>query len=148
MGLPTFEASDLEHVSFVEFLVLFYGNLMNHIHVFVVWGWVCQGGKSTRVVNSVLALKSYSTWKQAGGTGVWKYVGTAKSPTSRKNVVTKNNSEPSTTSLTKTSSPADSFSLESSSSDDPSNEAVSELFVLLFVYFLLCCCCCLLLQSI
>ncbi|KAG7022401.1 Kinesin-like protein KIN-14G, partial [Cucurbita argyrosperma subsp. argyrosperma] len=96
MGLPTFEASDLEH-----------------------------GGKSTRVVNSVLALKSYSTWKQAGGTGVWKYVGTAKSPTSKKNVVTKNNSEPSTTSLTKTSSPADSFSLESSSSDDPSNEAES-----------------------
>ncbi|KAH9730627.1 kinesin-like protein KIN-14I [Citrus sinensis] len=40
MGLPTFEASDLE-----------------------------QGGKSARVVNCVLALKSYGEWKQTGGNG-------------------------------------------------------------------------------
>nr|QWT43333.1 kinesin-like protein KIN14D [Citrullus lanatus] len=95
MGLPTFEASDLE-----------------------------QGGKSTRIVNSVLALKSYSTWKQGGGNGVWKFSGTAKSPTSRKNVVLKN-SEPFMNSFTKTSSTGDSFSLESSSSGDNSNEAES-----------------------
>ncbi|KAK7409738.1 hypothetical protein VNO78_00007 [Psophocarpus tetragonolobus] len=40
IGIPTFEASDLE-----------------------------QGGKSARIVNSVLALKSYSEWKQTGGNG-------------------------------------------------------------------------------
>ncbi|XP_019158557.1 PREDICTED: kinesin-like protein KIN-14I [Ipomoea nil] len=43
MGLPTFEASDL-----------------------------AQGGKASRVVNCVLALKSYCEWKQAGGNGSWK----------------------------------------------------------------------------
>ncbi|KAL8553894.1 hypothetical protein ACS0TY_002239 [Phlomoides rotata] len=44
MGIPTFEVSDLE-----------------------------QGGKSFRVVNSILALKSYYKWKQSGGNGVWKF---------------------------------------------------------------------------
>ncbi|KAF2325128.1 hypothetical protein GH714_022927 [Hevea brasiliensis] len=50
IGFPTFEASDLE-----------------------------QGGKSARVVNSVLALKSYSEWKQTGGNGVWKFGGNSTS---------------------------------------------------------------------
>ncbi|EER94990.2 hypothetical protein BDA96_01G424900 [Sorghum bicolor] len=50
IGLPCFEASDLE-----------------------------QGGKSARVVNCVLALKSYGDWKQCGGTGPWKYGGNLKS---------------------------------------------------------------------
>ncbi|KAF2288306.1 hypothetical protein GH714_005900 [Hevea brasiliensis] len=49
MGLPNFEASDLG-----------------------------QGGKSARVVNCVLALKSYSEWKQSGGIGTWKYGGSLK----------------------------------------------------------------------
>ncbi|KAJ6380351.1 hypothetical protein OIU76_016921 [Salix suchowensis] len=49
MGIPTFEASDLE-----------------------------QGGKSARVVNCILALKSYSDWKQSGGIGTWKYGGNLK----------------------------------------------------------------------
>ncbi|XWS64476.1 hypothetical protein CRYUN_Cryun05aG0007200 [Craigia yunnanensis] len=49
MGIPTFEASDLE-----------------------------QGGKSSRVVNCVLALKSYSEWKQSGGIGSWKYSANSK----------------------------------------------------------------------
>ncbi|MBA0873316.1 hypothetical protein Goshw_000764 [Gossypium schwendimanii] len=49
MGLPTFETSDLE-----------------------------QGGKSSRVVNCVLALKSYSEWKQSGGIGTWKYSANSK----------------------------------------------------------------------
>ncbi|KAI4301733.1 hypothetical protein L6164_034980 [Bauhinia variegata] len=44
MGLPTFEASDLE-----------------------------QGGKSSRIVNCVLALKCYSEWKSGGKNGSWKY---------------------------------------------------------------------------
>ncbi|XVF05987.1 hypothetical protein REPUB_Repub06bG0009200 [Reevesia pubescens] len=49
MGIPTFEASDLE-----------------------------QGGKSSRIVNCVLALKSYSEWKQSGGIGSWKYSANSK----------------------------------------------------------------------
>ncbi|KAB5529177.1 hypothetical protein DKX38_019258 [Salix brachista] len=53
MGIPTFEASDLE-----------------------------QGGKSARVVNCILALKSYSDWKQSGGIGTWKYGGNLKLSTS------------------------------------------------------------------
>ncbi|GMH20456.1 hypothetical protein Nepgr_022297 [Nepenthes gracilis] len=61
IGLPTFEASDLE-----------------------------QGGISSRVVNSVLALKSYHEWKQAGGNGVWKFGGNVKPNTSVKQFVRKN----------------------------------------------------------
>ncbi|KAI4349700.1 hypothetical protein L6164_010262 [Bauhinia variegata] len=74
IGIPTFEASDLE-----------------------------QGGKSARIVNSVLALKSYSEWKQTGATGVWKFGGTLKPATSGKCFVRKN-SEPFTNSLSRTSS--------------------------------------------
>ncbi|XP_076958931.1 kinesin-like protein KIN-14I [Bidens hawaiensis] len=61
MGLPTFEASDLE-----------------------------QGGKSSRVVNCILALKSYHDWKQTGGNGVWKFGGNLKPVTSGKNFIRKN----------------------------------------------------------
>uniref|UniRef100_A0A0D9VT36 Kinesin motor domain-containing protein n=1 Tax=Leersia perrieri TaxID=77586 RepID=A0A0D9VT36_9ORYZ len=64
IGLPCFEASDLE-----------------------------QGGKSARVVNCVLALKSYGDWKQCGGTGPWKYGGNLKPSSSGKSFVRKN-SEP------------------------------------------------------
>ncbi|KAD3338160.1 hypothetical protein E3N88_33681 [Mikania micrantha] len=71
MGLPTFEASDLE-----------------------------QGGKSSRIVNCVLALKSYNEWKQAGGHGTWKFGGTVKPATPNKNIARKN-SDPFTNSLSK-----------------------------------------------
>ncbi|KAJ4850345.1 Kinesin-like protein KIN-14I, partial [Turnera subulata] len=73
MGIPTFEASDLE-----------------------------QGGKSARIVNSVLALKSYGEWKQAGGNGVWKFGGNVKpsAVVSAKTFVRKN-SEPFTNSLSR-----------------------------------------------
>ncbi|KAK6120168.1 hypothetical protein DH2020_046074 [Rehmannia glutinosa] len=75
MGMPTFEASDLE-----------------------------QGGKSSRVVNCVLALKSYHEWKQTGGNGVWKFGGNVKtSSTSGKQFVRKN-SEPFTSSLSRSTS--------------------------------------------
>ncbi|KAK7269648.1 hypothetical protein RIF29_22382 [Crotalaria pallida] len=74
ISIPTFEASDLE-----------------------------QGGKSARVVNSVLALKSFSEWKQTGANGVWKFGGTIKPTTSTKSFVRKN-SEPFTNSLSRTSS--------------------------------------------
>ncbi|XP_041020944.1 kinesin-like protein KIN-14I isoform X1 [Juglans microcarpa x Juglans regia] len=71
MGIPTFEASDLE-----------------------------QGGKSARVVNCVLALQSYSEWKQTGGNGVWKFGGSVKPTVSAKSFVRKN-SEPFTNSLSR-----------------------------------------------
>ncbi|XVF22154.1 hypothetical protein REPUB_Repub12eG0149200 [Reevesia pubescens] len=76
MGLPTFEASDLE-----------------------------QGGKSARVVNCVLALKSYNEWKLTGGNGVWKFSGNIKPATTTlgKSFLRKN-SEPFTNSLQWTSS--------------------------------------------
>ncbi|XP_073303972.1 kinesin-like protein KIN-14I [Primulina huaijiensis] len=71
MGMPTFEASDLE-----------------------------QGGKSSRIVNCVLALKSYSEWKLTGGNGVWKFGGNVKPTASGKQLVRKN-SEPFTSSLSR-----------------------------------------------
>ncbi|KAK7259270.1 hypothetical protein RIF29_24872 [Crotalaria pallida] len=74
IGLPIFEASDLE-----------------------------QGGKSSRIVNCVLALKSYSEWKQSGVHGVWKFGGNLKPTISTKSIVRKN-SEPFTNSLSRTSS--------------------------------------------
>ncbi|KAG6429198.1 hypothetical protein SASPL_107243 [Salvia splendens] len=74
MGMPTFEASDLE-----------------------------QGGKSSRVVNCVLALKSYSEWKQTGGNGVWKFGGNLRTSTSGKQFARKN-SEPFTGSISRSSS--------------------------------------------
>lgn len=71
MGLPTFEASDLE-----------------------------QGGKSSRIVNCILALKSYSERKQTGGNGAWKFGGNLKPITSGKNFMRKN-SEPFKNSLSR-----------------------------------------------
>ncbi|XP_042515804.1 kinesin-like protein KIN-14I isoform X2 [Macadamia integrifolia] len=72
IGLPTFEASDLE-----------------------------QGGKSSRIVNCVLELKSYSDSKQFGGK--WKFGGSIKSASSGKYVVRKN-SELFTNSLSRSQS--------------------------------------------
>ncbi|KAL3625998.1 Kinesin-like protein KIN-14I [Castilleja foliolosa] len=74
MGMPTFENSDLE-----------------------------QGGKSSRVVNCVLALKSYSEWKQTGGNGVWKFGGNIKTNTNGKQFVRKI-SEPFASSLSRSTS--------------------------------------------
>ncbi|KAL5565949.1 hypothetical protein UlMin_029113, partial [Ulmus minor] len=95
MGIPTFEASDLE-----------------------------QGGKSARIVNCVLALKSYSEWKQGGGIGSWKYGGTSKPPTSGKPFMRKN-SEPFINSISRTTSwgekSLESLSSNQSSCSDPSH---------------------------
>ncbi|CAL0311125.1 unnamed protein product [Lupinus luteus] len=91
IGIPTFEASDLE-----------------------------QGGKSSRIVNCVLALKSYSEWKQTGGNGVWKFGGTLKPAISTKSFVRKN-SEPFTNSLSRTSS-TNEKSLTALNSDIESNK--------------------------
>ncbi|XP_020231761.1 kinesin-like protein KIN-14I [Cajanus cajan] len=91
IGIPTFEASDLE-----------------------------QGGKSSRIVNCVLALKSYSEWKMSGSNGVWKFGGNLKPTVSAKSFVRKN-SEPFTNSLSRTSSLNDK-SLNALNSDIESNK--------------------------
>ncbi|XP_057427423.1 kinesin-like protein KIN-14I [Lotus japonicus] len=91
IGIPTFEASDLE-----------------------------QGGKSAWVVNSVMALKSYSEWKQTGADGVWKFGGTIKPTISSKSFVRKN-SEPFTNSLSRNSSCSEK-SLTAFTSDVESNK--------------------------
>ncbi|KAL3636954.1 hypothetical protein CASFOL_019253 [Castilleja foliolosa] len=65
MGIPTFEASDLE-----------------------------QGGKSSRIVHCILALKSYNKWKQCGGNGLWKFSGNSNKPVSGgKQAVVRKNSD-------------------------------------------------------
>lgn len=122
MGVPAFEASDLE-----------------------------QGGKSARVVNTVLALKSYGEWKQGGGYGVWKFGGNVKPTTtmsSTKSFVRKN-SEPFTNSLSRTSS-LNEKSLSCSSSSNVSNVglfqsgvvglSVSSLVILTFFFLSIICC--------
>ncbi|KAK4402155.1 Kinesin-like protein KIN-14G [Sesamum angolense] len=43
-----------------------------------------------RIVNCVLALKSYNDWKDGGGRGVWKFSGTSKPPSIAKQFVRKN----------------------------------------------------------
>ncbi|KFK37523.1 hypothetical protein AALP_AA4G268200 [Arabis alpina] len=75
MGFPTFEASDLE-----------------------------QGGKACRIVNCVLAIKSYDEWKQSGGNGVWKFGGSIKPPSLGKSLFVRKNSEPFMNCLSRTSS--------------------------------------------
>ncbi|KAM3735712.1 hypothetical protein ACB098_10G107600 [Castanea mollissima] len=101
LGIPTFEASDLE-----------------------------QGGKSARVVNCVLAVKSYSEWKQTGGNGVWKFGGNVKPMVSAKSFVRKN-SEPFTNSLSRNSSMGEKslnvLSSEIDSNKMPTNGSLSML---------------------
>ncbi|XP_075642220.1 kinesin-like protein KIN-14I isoform X2 [Castanea sativa] len=101
LGIPTFEASDLE-----------------------------QGGKSARVVNCVLAVKSYSEWKQTGGSGVWKFGGNVKPMVSAKSFVRKN-SEPFTNSLSRNSSMGEKslnvLSSEIDSNKMPTNGSLSML---------------------
>ncbi|CAI0469884.1 unnamed protein product [Linum tenue] len=100
MGIPTFEASDLE-----------------------------QGGKSARVVNSVLALKSYSEWKQAGGNGVWKFGGNVKPTAPAKSFVRKN-SEPFTNSLSRNMSAYEKHLNTLSADVDPSKMVTGSLSML------------------
>ncbi|KAJ0980613.1 hypothetical protein J5N97_008868 [Dioscorea zingiberensis] len=88
LGIPTFEASDLE-----------------------------QGGKSSRVVHCVLALKSYNQWKQMGGNGLWKYGGNLK-PAGGKYFMRKN-SEAFMNSLSRTQSVNDKFQELNSNGDFP-----------------------------
>ncbi|KAH6819054.1 kinesin 4 [Perilla frutescens var. frutescens] len=89
MGIPVFEASDLE-----------------------------QGGKSSRIVNCVLALKSYYEWKEGGGKGVWKFSGTSRPQSTARQFVRKN-SDLFVNSLSRSSSSLDK-SFESSLIDQNS----------------------------
>ncbi|KAL6968571.1 hypothetical protein U1Q18_034373 [Sarracenia purpurea var. burkii] len=97
MGLPTFDASDLQ-----------------------------QGGKSARVVNCVLALKSYSDWKQTGGNGVWKFGGNLKPSTAGKHFVRKN-SDPFTSFLSRNLSASEKSFNATSLDLDHNNKSSSSL---------------------
>lgn len=90
-----------------------------------------QGGMSARVVNCVLALKSYNDWKQGGGSGSWKFGANTKPPTFGKPFMRKN-SEPFMNSFLRTLSwgekSLDSFSSNQSFNGDLGhdlNETVS-----------------------
>ncbi|KAL0348062.1 UNVERIFIED_CONTAM: Kinesin-like protein KIN-14I [Sesamum angustifolium] len=91
MGIPTFEVSDLE-----------------------------QGGKSSRIVNCILALRSYHEWKQCGGNGLWKFSGSTKGPSAGKQMDRKN-SDPLVNSISRTSTGEnlDSLSSGENSCGDP-----------------------------
>ncbi|XP_042501652.1 kinesin-like protein KIN-14I [Macadamia integrifolia] len=96
MRLPTFEASDLE-----------------------------QGGKSSRIVNCVLALKSYSDSKQCGGNRMWKFGGNLK-PTSSGKFVVRKNSELFTNSLSRNQSMSEK-SVDGSFPEPSLNSDLSEM---------------------
>lgn len=95
-----------------------------------------QGGKSARIVNCVLALKSYYNWKQGGGNGSWKYGGTCKPPVSGKQFA-RRNSEPFVNSFSRSSSISDrsldGFSNEQFLNSDLGNDP-SEMVSLLPYY--------------
>lgn len=92
-----------------------------------------QGGKSARVVNTVLALKSYSEGKQTGGNGISKFGANIKPTTSAARPFVRKNSEPFTNSLSRTSSMNDK-SLSAPSSDLNSNKMVGKLTILTLYY--------------
>ncbi|XP_060219302.1 kinesin-like protein KIN-14I [Lycium barbarum] len=106
MGLPSFEASDLE-----------------------------KGGKSSRIINCVLALKSYTEWKQGGGSGSWKYSGNSK-PSSAGKQFFRRNSEPFMNSISRTSSISDK-SLDSSDVGQDAREMVNPSSLHMLVHELL-----------
>ncbi|ESQ32212.1 hypothetical protein EUTSA_v10003600mg [Eutrema salsugineum] len=75
MGLPSFEASDME-----------------------------KGGKSVRIVNCILALKSYSDWKLKGGIGPWRYGVNMKNNFGSRKPFVRKNPEPFMSSISRTHS--------------------------------------------
>ncbi|CAN6877063.1 unnamed protein product [Brassica oleracea] len=73
LGLPSFEASDME-----------------------------KGGKSIRIVNCILALKSYSEWKLKGGTGPFRYGSNMKNNFGSRKPFLRKSSEPFMSSMSRT----------------------------------------------
>ncbi|CAN7025158.1 unnamed protein product [Brassica rapa subsp. trilocularis] len=78
LGLPSFEASDME-----------------------------KGGKSIRIVNCILALKSYSEWKLKGGTGPFRYGSNMKNNFGSRKPFLRKSSEPFMSSMSRTHPSAD-----------------------------------------
>ncbi|KAL0738688.1 hypothetical protein Bca4012_014898 [Brassica carinata] len=72
LGLPSFEASDME-----------------------------KGGKSIRIVNCILALKSYSEWKLKGGTGPFRYGSNMKNNFGSRKPFLRKSSEPFMSSISR-----------------------------------------------
>ncbi|WOL20692.1 kinesin-4 isoform X1 [Canna indica] len=97
LGLPTFEASDLE-----------------------------RGGKGSRVVNSVLALKSHGENKHTGKNGSLKHGGILK-PSSTGKYIIRRNSEPFMNSLSKCQSVQDDEPVEQNFTFDFSIEGTEML---------------------
>jgi kinesin family protein C2/C3 len=77
-------------------------------------------------VNTVLALKSYSEWKQTGGNGIWKFGGNVKPTVSAKSFVRKN-SEPFMNSLSRNLSMNEKSFNTLSSDLENSNKMVAKL---------------------
>lgn len=88
-----------------------------------------QGGKSGRIVECVLALKSYREWKQSGGSGSWRYIVNSKPTTfGIAKQYKRKDSEPLVDAVT--SSPSNTPSSEqplSDQSDSNTKHGVSEL---------------------
>lgn len=97
-----------------------------NIIAFFIFLCVLQGGKAFRIVNCVLAIKSYDEWKQSGGIGVWKFGGSIKPPSLGKSSFVRKNSEPFMNSLSRTSS----INNDKSASETDSNKLVG-LFICL-----------------
>jgi len=141
MGFPLFEASDLEQVLVKTFFIsaMFYLHYQFSFYVvnliyFVLFTFLLihdhlleemQGGKSTRIVNCVLALKSYGEWKQVGGNGSWKYGGNLK-PGSSGKCSMRRNSEPFVNSLSRNQSMDEKFQELEHNIHGESNEMVSK----------------------
>jgi hypothetical protein len=81
-----------EFIWYFEIITTYFYHYCNLIwFCFNIFYLIFKGGKSSRVVNCVLALKSYSEWKLEGKNGLWKYGGNPKpQPTVGKTYVRKN----------------------------------------------------------
>lgn len=64
-----------------------------------------QGGKSIRIVNCILALKSYSEWKLKGGTGPFRYGSNMKNNFGLRKPFLRKSSEPFMSSMSRTDQP-------------------------------------------
>ncbi|KAI9072949.1 hypothetical protein K1719_045078 [Acacia pycnantha] len=96
LGLPTFDASDLE-----------------------------QGGKSARLVDCVLAIKAYSEWIEGGKMGSWKHGGNIKPFVSGRPFFRKN-SEQFLSSLTRITSEKDGLISDQPTCSDLGNDRIEE----------------------
>jgi kinesin family protein C2/C3 len=97
MGLPSFEASDME-----------------------------KGGKSIRIVNCILALKSYSEWKLKGENGPWRYGSNMKHNFGSRKLFLRKSSEPFVSSISRTQS-TDMLSTDQPLSSDGDSRSINGL---------------------